>query len=61
MVIDKKSSKMWKFVEVHYVEVRFVGMVSVVSIISSHLTTESPIILPTYLTILQLHVTEFQI
>ena len=60
MVINKRASKMLKFVEVHFlrtyfVEVLLVGMVFVVSIISSHIISESPIILPTHLPFLQLN------
>ena len=59
MVINKKASKMLKFVEVHFVRTVFLGTVFVVSIILSHITTESPIILPRYLPFLQLHVPRF--
>ena len=56
---------MWTFVEVlfvkmNFIEVRSVGIVSVVSIISSHVTTESAIILPIYLPLLQLHFAGFE-
>ena len=44
-----------------FLEVLFDGMIFVVCIISLHITTESPIILPTYLPFLQLHVAGFQI
>ena len=53
MIFNKKASKIWKFVETAFVKVLFVGTVFVgtifvVPIISSHLTTESSIILPKY-------------
>ena len=56
---------MWTFVEVlfvrmNFIEVSSVGIVSVVSIISSHITTESAIILPIYLPLLQLHSAGFE-
>ena len=51
-----KDSKIQKFVKVHFAGTVFVGIVFVevlfvVSIISSHMTTGSPVILPTYFTI----------
>ena len=45
--------------EVLFVEVLFVGKVFVASIISSKVTTESSIIIPTYLKFSQVHVTRF--
>ena len=64
MVINKKASKMERFVAVVFggivfVEVLFVGIVFVSSIIWSHITTKSPIRLP-YLPFLQLHFGGFQ-
>ena len=50
MVINKKDSKIYNsfkvtFVGTVFVGIVFVGTVFVVSIISSHITTESPILL----------------
>ena len=45
MGVNKKASKIYKFVEVRFVETVFVF-----SIISSQVITESKIMLPTYLT-----------
>ena len=64
LVINRKTNKIWKFVEVHsvrtaFVEVLFIGTDFVMSIILSHITTESPIILPIYLPFLQLFVAGF--
>ena len=55
MVINKKDSKIRKFVKVH-----FVGTLFLVSIISWNITTESKIILPAYSLFSQLLVAEFQ-
>ena len=51
--------------KIHFAGTVFVGTVFVevlfnVSIISLHITTGPPIMLPAYLPFLQLHVTEFQ-
>ena len=60
-VINEKDSRMYKFVKVDFVRTVFVEVLSVVSIIPLHITTESPIIYPTYLPHSQLHVAGFQI
>ena len=63
MVINKKASKIYKFFvsQVTFLSLKFIVTVFVVSIISSHLTTEWSIILPKDLPFLQLHVAGFQI
>ena len=71
MVINKKASKVYKFVkvplagivfvEVIFIRTTFVGMVFVVPIISWHITTKSPIILLIYLPFSQLYVAGLQI
>ena len=60
MVINKKTSKIVKLSTLHdtffslkIVEIGFVGIVIVTSIISLHVTTESPIFLSKYQSILQ--------
>ena len=65
MVINKKTSKIQKFVEITFLgtaffEILFAGTISievlfVASMISSHVITESPITFPTYLPFLQVH------
>ena len=59
----KKVSKIYKLfvIQVTFFSLKFVGMVFVVSIISSHVITESSIILAKYLPFLHLSVAEFQI
>lgn len=55
MVINKKASKIYKFVEPVYIEVLFVGTVVLLydlgttSIISSHVMTELTTVRPKYL------------
>ena len=56
-----KKQVILKFVEVLFVETIFDGTVSVVSIISWHVMTESWITLAKYLPFLQLHVVGFHI
>ena len=60
MVINKKDNKKYKFVKVNFVRMVFLEVFFVVSLVSSHITTESSIILPTYLPFLQLQVEGFQ-
>ena len=70
MVINKKASKIQKFVEMFFVgigffwksfcRITFFGMVFVTYIISSHVITESSIILARYLSFSQAHVAGFQ-
>ena len=60
MVINKKDNKKYKFVKVNFVRTVFLEVFLVVSLVSSHITTESSIILPTYLPFLQLQVEGFQ-
>ena len=55
-----KDSKIWKFVKVHFAGTVFVEVLFVTSIISLHITTGSPIILPVYLPFSLLHATGFQ-
>ena len=66
MVINEMTSKIQIFVEVTFVgtvsiRLLFVGTVFVSSIMSSHIITESSIILAMYLPFLQLHTSWFQI
>ena len=63
MVINKKASKIYKFcvLQVIFFSLEFVGTVFVSSLISSHLITESSIILAEYFPFSQLHAAEFQI
>ena len=70
VVINKKASKIQKFVEMFFVgigffwksfcRITFFGMVFVTYIISSHVITESSIILARYLSFSQAHVAGFQ-
>ena len=55
-----KDGKIWKFVKVHFAGTVFVEVLFVASIISSDITTESPIILRAYLPFSLLHTTGFQ-
>ena len=66
MVINKKVSKISKFVKVvfvgtDFVKVLSVGTVFVASVISSHVMIETSMILPSYLSFLHPHVAGFQI
>ena len=62
MIINKMASKIKKFVFYRlFLSLKFVEIVFVSSIISSHVITESSIILAKYLPFLQLHVEGFQI
>ena len=62
MVINKNVSKIKKIFVSHLVSLKFIGKVFVsASIISSHVITESSIILAKYLPFLQLHVLGFLI
>ena len=62
MIINKMASKMWKFfiLQAAFVSLKFIGIVFVGSIISSHVTTESSIIPPKYSSFSQVYVLEFQ-
>ena len=59
MAIDENVSKIKKFVKVHFVGTVFAGTAFVLSIISLHITTESSIMLATYVPFLELHVAGF--
>ena len=61
MVVNKKASKLKKFVEVIFGGTVFVRTVFVVSLISSHIIAESLKILVKCLPFSQLHVAGFQI
>ena len=60
MTINKKASKISKFLEALLVRTLFAGTVFVSLIISLHIMTESSIILSKYLPLLQIHVAGFQ-
>ena len=49
IIINKKASKIYKFVEVHFVRMIFVGIAFLSSLFLSHIITELSIILPAYL------------
>ena len=59
MVINRKASKISKFVAAPFVRTVFAVIVFVTLIISLHIMTESSI-LPKYLQFLKLHVAGFQ-
>ena len=60
-IINKKAIEIKKLVEVLFVGTVFVETIFIVSIVSSHITTESSIMLPKYLPFLQLHGVGFKI
>ena len=61
MVTNEMASKIYKFFELLFVGTFFAKILIVVSIISSHVITESLVILPIYLLFSQVRVEEFQI
>ena len=61
IVIDKKTNKLKKFVQVPFVRMIFVGTAFIVFMISSNMITDLSIILRPYLPCLQLHEAGFQI
>ena len=66
MLINKKAVKLYMFVEVYFVsttfiEILFFGAVFVSFMFLADKTTESSVMLPTYLPFLPLHVAGFQI
>ena len=61
MITNEKASKIYKFFQLLFVGTVFVKIVFVVSIISSHVITESSIILHTFLPFSQLHIAGLQI
>ena len=61
MIINKKTSKIYKFFEILFVGTVFVKTLFVVSIILSQVITELSIILSKYLPFLEIHIAGFQI
>ena len=61
MVTNEMASKIYKFFKLLFVGTFFAKILIVVSIISSHVITESLVILPIYLLFSQVRVEEFQI